>query len=186
MSRESYPKIRRRDRAKDEVWTKAFLTEAPMGQLAMVTDGQPYIVTNTFVYDPATEAVYIHTARHGHLREMAESGPARACFTCSAMGRLLPADTMKELSVEYASVVAFGTLRVVDAQAEQRQALEALAQKYFPHLEVGKDIRALTPAEVAETTVFRFDIEHVTGKQKKADDTFAGAFLYGSPPDSSA
>lgn len=182
MNEDAYPKVRRQDRAKDEAWARQFLREAPIGQLAVNHDGRPYIVANTFVFDPDTDSLYFHTAGNGYLRSVLESGDGRACFSCSKMGRLLPAETMKELSVEYASVIAFGTLSIVGIQKEQRRALEKLAQKYFPHLAAGRDIRPLTPAEVSETTVYRLHIEHLTGKQKKADDNFPGAFLFGHPP----
>jgi hypothetical protein len=182
MSRESFPKVRRQDRAKEDTWAREFLAESPMGQVAVNHDGHPYIVSNTFVYDAPNNALYFHTAGNGYLRTILESGDGRACFSCSVMGRLLPADTMKELSVEYSSVVAFGSLQIVTVQKDQRRALELLAQKYFPHLEAGKDIRPLTPGEVSETTVYRFEIEHLTGKQKKVDDEFPGSFRYGDAP----
>ena len=94
------------------------------------------------------------------------------------MGRLLPADVAKELSVEYDSVVAYGQGSIVTQQREIKSALEALAEKYFPHLKAGEDYRALTPDEANQTTVYRVDIKRWSGKRKIADPDFPGAFYY--------
>ena len=53
---------RRSDRAvTDEAWIKDFLSGAPFGALATVSDGQPFINMNQFVYDEAAHAIYLHT-----------------------------------------------------------------------------------------------------------------------------
>ena len=44
------------------------------------------------------------------------------CFSAAEMGRLLPADTALEFSVEYASVIAFGKARLVTGEEEARWA----------------------------------------------------------------
>jgi len=186
MSDNQWPKLRRQDRGQDDKWIEQFLRTTPAGQLAISQDNQPYVLTNTFAFDHEKHCLYFHTARFGHLRSLAESLPHPACFTASELGRFLPADTMKELSVEYASVVVFGRLSVVTEQKECRYGLELLAAKYFPHLKVGEDIRALTPAEVKETTVYRLDIDHWTGKQKREAPDFRGAFNWGERPESDA
>src|SRR5690606_1258136 len=97
--------VRRRDRAQhDDVWIRAFLHRAAMGTLATVHDGQPFINSNLFAYDEATQAIYMHTAQAGRTRANVER-EQRVCFSVSEMGRMLPADKALEFSVEYAGVV---------------------------------------------------------------------------------
>src|SRR5512147_2046139 len=94
--------VTRTDRAvTDEEWIKALLRRAPIGILATVADGQPFINSNLFVYDEPNGAIYMHTARVGRTRANVE-GDERACFTVTEMGRLLPASEALEFSVEYA------------------------------------------------------------------------------------
>ena len=182
MTDRNYPNMRRADRAMDDAWIKSFLIRAPFACLSVVWQGRPYAVNNTFVYDPDENALYMHTARNGHLRSIIESQDnAEVCFAVAQMGRLLPADVAKELSVEYDSVVVFGKLHIVHDPRKCKAALEKLAAKYFPHLTPGDDYRVLIPSEVAETTVYRIDIDHWTGKQKRAAADFPGAFEYGLP-----
>ncbi len=74
-------KLRRSDReVTDEEWIKALLRRAPIGILATVHDGQPFLNTNLFVYDEAAHAIYFHTARMGRTRANVESYD-RICFS---------------------------------------------------------------------------------------------------------
>jgi hypothetical protein len=171
--------IRRQDRAvENEGWIKAFLQAAPVGILATTSDGQPFINSNLFVYDPAAHAIYLHTARIGRTRANVEAN-ANVCFHVYEMGRLLPADTALEFSVEYGGVTVFGRGQVVDDSGEARHGLQLLLDKYFPHLHPGQDYRPITGDELARTTVYRIDIEQWSGKRKAVAEDFPGAFWYG-------
>lgn len=98
-------------------------------------------------------------------------------FTAAVIGRLLPAAEALEFSVEYGAVVVFGRARVVNDEAEKLNGLERIMAKYAPHLEPGRDYRAITTKELARTAVHRIDIEAWTGKEKVAAPDFAGAYL---------
>lgn len=174
---EKYGPVRRGDRAADDTWIRGFLHQAPFGVLATVDNGQPFMTPNTFLYDEAAHAIYLHTAASGRMRGNIE-GHDRVCFCAAEMGRLLPADTALEFSVEYASVVVFGRAAVVAVEAEAKRALQSLLDKYFPHLQSGRDYRAIVRAELERTAVFRVDIEHWSGKQKREADDFPGAFTF--------
>lgn len=170
--------IRRRDRGQDDQWVAAFLKRAPYGFLATVAEGgQPFLNSNLFVFDDGggERRIYLHTHRTGRTRDNMEPG-ARAAFGAVAMGRLLPAPEALEFSVEYASVVAFGTGSVVGDPDEARTALQMLLDKYAPHLRPGRDYRATTDEELARTAVYRIDVETWSGKQKAVAPDFPGAF----------
>lgn len=181
MPQPTFVSPRRTDRAvTDEAWIKALLHRAPIGTLATVDGGQPYLHTNLFFYDDASRSVWLHTARSGRLVRTVEAG-SPACFTVAEMGRLLPAREALEFSVEYASVVLFGPLRLVSDADTAAWALQRLLDKYFNHLKPGYDYRAIQPEELARTQVYQLRIEQWSGKQKKAPEAFAGAFFYGQP-----
>lgn len=168
--------IRRKDRAQSDPWVREFLHRAAYGAIATCRDGQPFLNTNLFVYDEDAHAIYFHSSPHGRTRaNIAQDG--RVCFSASRMGRLLPADTALEFSVEYASVVVFGKAVIVEDGSEAEHGLQLLLDKYFPHLRPGVDYRPVQPPELARTTVYRIDIESWSGKQKQAIDDFPGAFL---------
>jgi nitroimidazol reductase NimA-like FMN-containing flavoprotein (pyridoxamine 5'-phosphate oxidase superfamily) len=173
--------MRRKDQAKDDHWIRAFLAGSEFGTIATARDGQPFMVTRNFVYDTETHAVYMHGARRGRTIENADGGP-RACFSASRSGRLLPHARAKELGTEFAGVVAFGRLRIVEDVEEARRALQLICDKYFPHLEPGKDYEPTTDDDLRVTAVIRFDIEQWSGKELKEADDFPGAFRFGEPP----
>lgn len=170
-------KVRRSDRAvTDDAWIVDYLQRAPLGFFATSVEEQPFINSNLFVYDAKAHAIFFHTARKGRTRSNVADG-ADVCFTVAEMGRLLPADTALEFSVEYRSVVVFGRAMVVRDQGAATAALQALLDKYSPHLTPGEDYRPPVEEELKRTSVFRLDIESWSGKMKKVG-AFAGAFTY--------
>ncbi len=169
--------VRRADRAVNEdAWIADLLHHAPLGALATVSDGQPFINMNLFVYDEARRAIYMHTGRYGRTRTNVDEGE-RVCFSISTMGRLLPADEALEFSVEYSGVVVFGSAAVIEG-AEAEDGLQKLLDKYFPHLQPGRDYRPIIAEELKRTSVYKIAIESWSGKKKEVGD-FPGAFLYG-------
>lgn len=172
--------VRRKDRAiTDDAWIGDFLKRAPFGTLATVEGGQPFANMNIFAYDENEHVIYFHTARAGRTRANIETAP-QVCFSVGEMGRLLPAPTALNFSVEYAGVVVFGHAEIVHDDAEAEQGLQQLLDKYAPHLRPGRDYRPIQPEELAATTVYRIQIEEWSGKQKVAPADHPGAFAYAS------
>jgi uncharacterized protein len=174
--------VRRRDRAlTDEVWIERFLSIAPVGHVAICWQGEPLLHSNIFWFD-GERRIYWHTAAVGKFRAVIEAaGVARGCFSITEHGRLLPAGTPLDFSTEYASVQAYGTVRVVHEQAERRRGLEGLMAKYAPHLQAGADYEPMPDADVDQTSVFCLDIETRVGKHNvKPDDYPAYPYPGGS------
>ena len=170
--------VKRKDRAvEDADWIRALLARAPTGTLASAAGGQPYLHTNLFVFDPEADAIYMHTARTGRTRSSIEADP-HVAFMVYEMGRLLPAATSLDMSVEFASVVVFGRAFVVTDPAQAEKALRMLLDKYFAHLEYGKDYRSIQPEEQARTSVYRIEIDQWSGKRKQVEEDYPGAFTY--------
>ncbi|MBK8030918.1 MAG: hypothetical protein IPK17_15780 [Chloroflexi bacterium] len=94
-------RVRRSDRAvTDEAWIAEMLTHAPIGTLATVHEGQPFINSNLFVYDMTQNQAICLTYRAGPGAPRPNvEGDAKVCFRMSAVGRLLPADEALEFSV---------------------------------------------------------------------------------------
>ena len=168
--------LRRRDRGKEEPWVTDFMIQAPCGFMATVgEDGQPFLNSNLYFYDQERHCIYLHTHRSGKTRDNVEQ-VQKVAFSVAAMGRFLPAPEALEFSVEYAGVVAFGTGTIVEDADECRFALQAILDKYAPHLTPGEDYRPTTDDELKRTAVFRIDIETWSGKQKEVEEDFPGAY----------
>jgi nitroimidazol reductase NimA-like FMN-containing flavoprotein (pyridoxamine 5'-phosphate oxidase superfamily) len=166
----------------DDAWITAFLNRAGMATIATAQGEQPFLSTLLFACDEPAHAIYFHTARRGRVWEnlyASESANPRVCLTAAEMGRLLPADTALNFSVEYQSVVVFGSAHLVEDPAEAERALQRILDKYFPHLHPGRDYRAITPEELRATAVYRLDIEEWSAKRKSVGEDFPGSFLWG-------
>jgi nitroimidazol reductase NimA-like FMN-containing flavoprotein (pyridoxamine 5'-phosphate oxidase superfamily) len=161
--------MRRHDREiKDQVEIAAILRDARFGFIATASDNQPYLHANLFWYDEKHRRIYFHTAIEGRARSNIEHNP-EVCFSVASMGRLLPADSAMEFSVEYSSVTVFGKARIATDPIEQRHGLQGLLDKYFPRLKPGTDYSPMTDEELDRTSVFVIEIEAWSGKQKVAD-----------------
>lgn len=170
--------MRRADRAvHDDAWIRAMLRSAPTGVLAISGRERPVVNTNLFAFAEDEGAIYFHTAQEGLTRASIEANN-EVCFTVSQMGRLLPADTAKGMSVEFASVVVYGRAEIVEDVEEARHGLQLLLDKYFPHLRPGRDYRSIQLDEAGQATVYRICIEEWSGKRKQAPEDFPGAFSF--------
>ena len=169
--------IRRRDRTQDEGWIRAFLHTGAWGALATVSEGQPFINTNLYVYDEAAHAIYLHGARVGRRRSNIEGG-GPVCFNVSELGRILPDDIALEFSVEYCGVTVFGRCVVVDDDDEKSRGLQLLMDKYAPQLQPDRDYRPAGREDLVRTSVYRIDIEAWSGKMNEKNADRPGAYWY--------
>jgi hypothetical protein len=161
--------MRRADRAMpDEAAVKALLRESDFGFLATSVKDQPYLRPNLFWYDEEAGRIYFHSAREGRTFENLRTNP-NACFSVARMGALLPAEKALNFSNEYASVIVFGAVRILENNAEKERGLQGLLDKYFPERRPGRDYRPITKDELDRTAVYALEIEAWSGKQKVAE-----------------
>jgi nitroimidazol reductase NimA-like FMN-containing flavoprotein (pyridoxamine 5'-phosphate oxidase superfamily) len=170
--------IRRQDRAiTDQDWIENFLARAAFGVTASAIDGQPFVTTNLFVYDPQRKAIYLHSSDEGRTAANLKANP-RVCFTTAEMGRLLPAPRSRGFSVEYCSVVAFCAATVLENVDEKLYGLRLLMAKYAPHLVPGEHYAILGEDELEGVAVYRLDVETWSAKRKQAPEDFPGAYPF--------
>jgi hypothetical protein len=155
---------RRREHARDDDWTRAFLRRAQIGQVVTQWGEQPFINPTTFWYDEARHRLIFHSNIVGRVRANSEHAD-RVCFAATEFGRFLPSNVALEFSVQYASVVVYGRIQVLRGEDEMRAALYGLIGKYFPHLTAGKEYRPITEQELKRTSVYAIAIESWSGKE---------------------
>lgn len=161
---EPFTKQRLAEHVRDDEWIRAFLGRVQFAHIATVFEGQPFINPTTFWYDAGRDEIDFHSNIVGRMRATAQQSE-RVCLEVFEAGDFLPSNVALELSVQYASVVAFGTLRVLTEDAEKERALAGLMQKYFRHLTIGTVIRPITEAELKRTSVYAIAISEWSGKE---------------------
>jgi nitroimidazol reductase NimA-like FMN-containing flavoprotein (pyridoxamine 5'-phosphate oxidase superfamily) len=155
---------RRPHLTKDDAWIREVINTFKVGHVATSIDGQPFINTSTFWYDEAEHQIVFHSNLAGRIRSNIEYNP-KVSFEASVLGQLLPSNVALEFSLQYRSVVAFGTARVVTDPDEMRRLLYGLINKYFPELIVGQEYREIAEKELRATSVYAIKIEEWSGKE---------------------
>ncbi|MFZ5910275.1 MAG: pyridoxamine 5'-phosphate oxidase family protein [Chloroflexota bacterium] len=149
---------------RDDAWMRAYLRVAKIGHVATVWDDQPFVTPTTFWFDEAEHRIIFHSNVAGRIRSNIERSP-KVCLEASELGKLLPSNVALEFSLQYRSVMVFGTARLIEDAAEKRAALYGLLQKYFPAMTAGKEYRAITDKELRATSVYAIAIEAWSGKE---------------------
>ena len=150
--------------ARDEEWMRAFLRAAQIGRVATLWDDQPFVTPSTFWYDEANRRIIFHSNLAGRVRANLERNP-KVCLEASEVGRLLPSNVALEFSLQYRSVMVFGTVRILESDEEKRAALTGLLEKYFPKMKPGREYRPITEKELKRTSVYELKIESWSGKE---------------------
>jgi len=150
--------------ARDDDWIKAFLHRSLIGHIAHVSDGQPFVTPTNFWYDDAAHRIIFHSNLAGRLRSNLEANP-RVCLETSEFGRFLPSNAALEVGLQFRSVMAFGSVQILEDQDEIRRVLTNLLSKYFPQLHSGVEFRPITDKEIARTSVYALGIEAWSGKE---------------------
>lgn len=164
---------RRSHLTKDDAWIRDFINTAKVGHIATSVDGQPFINTSTFWYDEVGHQIVFHSNIAGRIRSNIEYN-SKVSFEASVLGQMLPSNVALEFSLQYRSVVAFGTARLVTDPEEARRLLYGLIGKYFPALRAGQEYREITDKELRATSVYAIKIEEWSGKEnwdEKADQS---------------
>ena len=197
LTKNPITKQRRQKLVRDDDWIRQFLQRALVGQLATRWEGQPFVTPTSFWYDRDTHRIYFHSNIVGRMRANIEHFPD-ACFAASELGRMLPANTAVEFSLQFRSVMAFGKVRILTEEAEQKYALYGLITRYFPQMRAGEHYRPITDTDLARTSTYAFEIESWSGKENWDDQAEQSAdwaplpaewlpgFLeanYGQPPE---
>jgi nitroimidazol reductase NimA-like FMN-containing flavoprotein (pyridoxamine 5'-phosphate oxidase superfamily) len=155
---------RRPHLTREDAWIKAFLKEAKVGHVATSINGQPFLTPTTFWFDEQNRQIVFHSNIAGRVRSNIETNP-KVSLEASELGKLLPSNVALEFSLQFRSVVAFGTARIVTDPAEARRLLYGLIGKYFPAMTPGKEYREITDKELRATSVYAIQIEEWSGKE---------------------
>ena len=128
------------------------------GVLAVLGDhGYPYAVPISYVYDGAH--IYFHCAKAGHKLDAVKRNQ-KASFCVIDKDEIIP----EEYTSYFRSVIAFGTIRILENEQEKRDAIEKLALKYAPD-DTADHRKAAIDREWGPLCMLEMTIEHLTGKE---------------------
>jgi len=143
----------------DRAVVHAILDEALVCHVAFAREGQPFVVPMIYARDG--DALYLHGST-GNRTLRALAAGAEACLTVTLIDGLVLARSAFHHSVNYRSVVLYGTGTEVTDEAEREQAIRALIE----HVARGRwdDIRRPSGQEMLRTLVVRLPINEASAK----------------------
>ena len=151
-------------------WIRDMITRLPLGYFATRWDDQPFVHPMTYVYEADKHCIYMHGSTVGR-RNANTDRHEKMCFCATEMGQLLPSNRALNFSVQFRSVMAFGTIRHVEDEAEKTTALYSLINKYFTPMKLNDEYSPIRPEDLKMTTVFALDITEWSGKENWKDKT---------------
>ena len=151
---------RKRERgAHDRTTVEAILDEGLVCHVGFAEDGSVFVQPT--MYARIGDALYLHGAPANRmLRALAAGGPA--CVTVTLLDGLVLARSAFHHSMNYRSVMLFGTAERVEDDEAKRAAMTALLE----HVAAGRsgDTRPPSARELRATLVLRFPIEEGSAK----------------------
>ena len=153
---------RLRERGSRE-WTSIadILDAGFVAHVAFCIDRQPFVIPT--MYGRNDHTLYLHgSVASRMLRELATG--VQACVTVTLVDGLILSRSAFDHSMNYRSVVAFGTARKIEDPGLKLEALYIMAE----HLMAGRwaDVRAPSAKELNATTVLEFAIDEASSKQR--------------------
>jgi nitroimidazol reductase NimA-like FMN-containing flavoprotein (pyridoxamine 5'-phosphate oxidase superfamily) len=137
----------------------AILDEALVAHLAFVHDGGPAVIPTLLAR--AGDEVLLHgSAASRALRTL--RGGAEACLEVTLVDGLVLARSAFHHSINYRSVVLYGTVRTVEDPAERVRALRAFTEKLIPGR--WEHVRPPSPQELKATAVLALPIDEGSAK----------------------
>ena len=150
--------MRRSQQALSRKDCEKILSRGTSGVLAVSGDEDwPYAVPLSYVYD--NDKIFFHCAKAGHKLDAIRKEP-RVSFCVIDRDQIVE----EAFTTYYRSVIAFGTVRILEDTAEKRAAIEKLALKYAPEQDKAARDREIS-REWDALCMLEQTVHHLTGKE---------------------
>lgn len=154
-------KMRRADRQLTDEETLRLFREAEYGVLSVIDENNmPYGVPMSFAL--CENSIYFHCSAAGGKKISSIRHSRNASFTVIDHTQLLP----QKFATLYMSAIAYGTIDIVQDEAEKRKGIEIILHKYSPDF-IEKGMTYIDNA-IDKIYVLKLEIEKMTGKGRKA------------------
>lgn len=145
----------------DRVAVNAVLDEGLVAHVGLATPTGPVVVP--MIYARSGREILLHGSPASRLLRTAASG-VEVCVTVTLLDGLVLARSAFHHSMNYRSVVVFGTAAPLVDPVERRRALEEITERLVPGRRAG--LRPMTDREVRATTVLAVDMVDATVKAR--------------------
>lgn len=132
------------------------LNKADVIRIAMVDDGEPYIVAMNHVY--LDKCIYLHSAKEGRKIDLLKKNN-RIAFQADTDVEILLREETCSCTTRYRSVVGTGNVALIDDTEVKKQVLDAIMKKH-----TGREGFEYSEKSFERTLIIKIDIDSMTGK----------------------
>lgn len=151
-----FREMRLKKQQADMVKVEEILKRCTNGVLSINGDnGYPYGVPLSYAY--ANGKIYFHCAKEGYKVDLLKADP-KVTFTVVAQDNIIP----EEFNTLYASVIAFGTVKLIDTPEEMKVPHAYIVDKYSRGYEEAG--AKYLDADMGRMYMGEITIDHITGK----------------------
>lgn len=154
-------KVRRRPQRGryDKATVYDILDSAMVAHIAYLLDGQPFCTPTGFWREG--DRLFWHGSSASRMIRFQSPG-VPVCVTVTHLDALVLARSGFHHSVNYRSVMAFGTARLVEDALEKRRAMDGFVDRFFPGRST--TLRPPTAQEIKATSFVVMEMEQASGK----------------------
>lgn len=140
------------------------LDEGLICHVGFVVDGQPFVIPTA--YGRVADKLYIHGSPASRMLKTLQDG-VEVCVTVTLLDGLVLARSAFHHSMNYRSVVIFGTAIKIEDEAEKLAALKAFTEHIVPKR--WQEVRSPNPQEMLGTLVLALPINEASAKMRTGD-----------------
>lgn len=154
--------MRRKDReVTDPSEIQSIIKKADVCRIALIDDGNPYMVTLNFGYAPGKPAaLYFHCANEGRKLDIIEKCN-QACFQMDTDHELITAKKACGFTMNFKSIVGTGIIYKVQSEQEKVEGLNCIMKQYSSQNQFEYEDKMLQA-----TTILKLEIDSMTAKVK--------------------
>lgn len=140
------------------------LDEGFVCHAGFVVEGQPFIIPT--LYARSGDSIFIHGSAVSRMLKNLSEG-VKVCVSVTLVDGLVLARSAFHHSINYRSVVVFGTGRLIESDEEKLSALKTISENALPGR--FEDSRPPTQKELNVTSVIKIEIEEASAKIREGD-----------------
>ena len=147
------------------------LSNGLVAHVGLIEDGLPFVIPLSYHFDSERpDRLYLHGSIRSRAMENLASG-VPVCVTVTLTDGLVYSRKAMNHSMNYRSVVLFGTAREVTDHDEKFALFDQMVQRYFPDRLLERDYNPPPASDLGVTTLVEVEIEEWSAKARRGGPT---------------
>ena len=147
------------------------LSNGLVAHVGFIENGLPYVIPLSYHFDSdQADRLYLHGSIRSRALELLATG-APVCVTVTISDGLVYSRKAMNHSMNYRSVVLFGTAREVTDHDEKFALFDQMVQRYFPDRLLERDYNPPPASDLGVTALVEVQIEEWSAKARRGGPT---------------